>query len=114
MRVHVAWPLLLTLAVVALLGIVMYQRSWIPGYQEAEPLLPIVAEFGRELADLNEDGAVTVAELEQLILEERFAPIQTYGIVFSADPDFILSIRVNERFSFDIQRDGHPRWSKKP
>lgn len=111
MRVHVVWLLLVILTSGLLLAALIYQSSWIPAYGEAEPLYPTASEFGRVLAQQSE-GGVVAADIEALLKEERFSPIRPYGIVFSDDPEILVSIRVNERFSFDIDEDGQPRWNR--
>ncbi len=112
MRVHVAWPIVIALIAAACLASLVYQRSWIPDYAEAEPLYPKVAEFGRALAESKSGDSWTASTIKTLILEERFNSIQPYGVVFSDDPETIVSIRVNKTFSFDIGPDGAPRWNK--
>ena len=112
MRVHIAWPLIIALIAVALLANVVYQRSWILDYAEAEPLYPKVAEFGRALVEAKSGDKLTASTIKTLILEERFNSIQQYGVVFSSDPETVVSIRVNKTFSFDISPDGAPRWNK--
>ena len=113
MRVRIIWPITLALFVAMLFATVIYQRSWIPFYQEAEPLYPTVADLGSELATLNSKQPVTGADIQNLLAETRFEAIRPYGVVFSKDPDLIVSIRVNRKFSFDIPLDGRPRWNKK-
>jgi hypothetical protein len=51
MRVHIVWPIVIALIAAAFLAGLVYQRSWIPDYAEAEALYPEVAEFGRALAE---------------------------------------------------------------
>ena len=110
MRVHIAWPILLALIAAVLLCALLYNRSGIPDYGESEPLYPTVAKFGRTLADSKtEDLASTI---NNLLLEDRFSAIQPYGVVFSNDPDTLVTIRVNKTFSFDIALDGTPKWIK--
>jgi len=82
-------------------------------YQEAEPLHPIAVEFGQELVKLGDDQVLMVADIEKLVWEKRFSRIQPYGIVFSQNPKFIVSIRINQRHSFNITKDGQAQWSKK-
>ncbi|MGB1129545.1 MAG: hypothetical protein ACPG4K_05815 [Haloferula sp.] len=113
MRVHVAWVVLLVLVSGVLVATLFYQRSWIPAYGEAEPLYPAVAEFGRELAQVTEGAEVAPTDVAELLRDERFESIRPYGIVFSTSPEILVSIRINERYSFDIREDGHPRWNRK-
>ena len=113
MRVYIAWQLLVALIAASLLAVVLYQRSWIPGYAEAEPLYPTVAEFGSELASLNRRDSLEPSAIRLLLLESRFDAIQPYGIVYSDDSEILLTIRINNRYSFDISPDGRPLWNKK-
>lgn len=112
MRVHIAWPIAIALIAGAFLASLIYQRSWIPDYAEAEPLYSKVAEFGRALAESNSGASLTASAIETLISEERFKAIQPYGVVFSNAPETIVSIRVNKTFSFDVGSDGATKWNK--
>ena len=112
MRVHIAWPILIALIAAAFLASLIYQRSWIPDYAEAEALYPKVADFGRALVESKSGDTLKASTIRTLILEERFDLIQPYGVVFSGEPQTIVSIRVNKTFSFDIGSDGTPRWNK--
>ena len=113
MRIHIIWAIASGLLVVILSATVIYQRSSIPHYSEAETLLPTVAEFGHELAILNSKQSVTGDDIQKLLSESRFKAIQSYGVVFSEDSQIIVSIRVNKIFSFDITQDGHSQWNQK-
>lgn len=113
MRVHISWPILIAVLAAGLLAILIYERSWIPAYAEAEPLYPTVAEFGRALVDANAENPVAKSSEKELLLEDRFKAIRPYGVVYSADKETLVSIRVNHRFSFDIALDGTPRWNRK-
>jgi hypothetical protein len=112
MRVHIVWPIVIALIAAAFLAGLVYQRSWIPDYAEAEALYPEVAEFGRALAESKSGDSLTASTIKTLLLEERFSLIQPHGVVFSDDPEMIVSIRVNKTFLFDIGPDGTPRWNK--
>ncbi len=112
MKVRIIWPILFALTSTALLGAVLYQRSWILFYAEAEPLYPIVEEFGRELIDRKIGEQVSPSEIRDLINEPRYEAISRYGVVFSDDPALILSIRVNRRFTFEVPYEGAPNWLK--
>ena len=113
MRVHIAWPILFALIATVLLVSLLHQRSWMPDYAEAEPLYPNVAEFGRALAESKAGRSGAASTIRTLILEDRFRSLQPYGIVFSADPETLVTIRVNKTYSFDIAPDGTPKWNKK-
>ena len=113
MKIHIIWAIASGLLVVILSATVIYQRSSIPHYSEAETLLPTVAEFGHELAILNSKQSVTGDDIQKLLSESRFKAIQSYGVVFSEDSQIIVSIRVNKIFSFDITQDGHSQWNQK-
>ena len=113
MRVHIIWPTAFAFLAAILVATTLYQRSSISEYGEAEPLYPTVADFGDELAKLRAKQPISGAYIENLLTDDRFAAIQPYGVVFSSDPELIVSIRVNEVFSFDIELDGRPRWNKK-
>lgn len=106
MRVHVAWPLSFAFIAVILLSIIVYQRSWVPDYQEAEPLIPIVSEFGRALADANAGNPVSDSSVKKLLMEKRFEAIRSYGVVYSDDQETLVSIRVNDHFLFKVAFDG--------
>jgi hypothetical protein len=113
MRVHIAWPILFALIAAALFAILIYQRSWIPDYAEAEPLYPTVAEFGRALTESEAGEIGSDSAIRTLILEDRFRSIQPYGVVFSSNPETLVTIRVNKHYSFDIAPDGTAKWNKK-
>lgn len=110
MKVHVIWPVLLAGCSAVLLAVVLYQKSWVPDYGEAEPLYPVVAEFGRELAEMGKSGEVTPTEIATLLEEERFARIRPYGVVFSSDSEVVVTVRVNKRFSFEVSPEGRALW----
>ncbi len=113
MRVHIIWPILCALLAVGLLAYSVYLQSWIPAYAEAEPLYSTVAEFGSELVDSHPEAPLTDSNIKSLLVEERFESIRPYGVVFSSDVDTLISIRVNDRFSYDLDQNGIPHLIKK-
>ena len=113
MRVYVAWPISIALVAAILVAVVFYQRSWIPAYAEAEPLYPIVAEFGQVLAKSATSESLSASKIQATLLEDRFSAIQRCGVVFSTNPEIIVTIRVNDWFSFDIAPDGTPQLNKR-
>ena len=113
MKVHIAWPITFALIAIGVLGILLHEKSWITDYAEAEPLYPTVAEFGRALADKQTDETVSAADIKSSFLEERFNMIHKYGVVFSDNQDVLVTIRINDIFSFDIPPDGNPKWNKR-
>lgn len=69
-------------------------------------MIPIVYEFGRALADANAGNPVSDSSVKKLLMEKRFEAIRPYGVVYSDDEDTLVSIRVNDHFSFKIASDG--------
>ena len=112
MKTHIAWPISFAVVVAVLIAYIVNQKSWGPYYAEAEPLYPTVSEFGNELTKLRKSGVIQANDIESLIKQERFELIQPYGLIFSDDPKTIVSIRINEVFTFAISEDGQPLWVK--
>jgi len=112
MKARIDWPIVFVLTTASLLGVVCYQRSWIPFYVEAEPLYSTVEEFGRELLEQKSGAQVSPSEMRDLISDPRYQKIRGYGVVFSDDPTLIFSLRVNKRFTFEVSNDGSPNWKK--
>ena len=103
---------------VALLAVAVaiYERSWIPAYGEAEPLHPVAAEFGRSLVErlANEHRQeVLWSDVISLLADERFVRLRDRGFLPSSRPEILITIRVNDRFDFPIQKDGFTRFDKR-
>ncbi len=112
MKVHIAWLAASVFVALCLAAVLLFQNSWIPDYGEAEPLHPIVAAYGRRLAEIGKSRELTASDLESVMKEPEFESIRKYGVVFSDDPEVIASIRVNDTFSFAIRSDGGADWIK--
>ncbi len=113
MKVHIAWLAASVIVAVCLAAVLLFQNSWIPDYGEAEPLHPIVAAYGRRLAEIGKNRDLSASDLESVMKEPEFEAIRNYGVVFSSDPEVIASIRVNDTISFSIRSDGGVDWIKK-
>ena len=114
MRVHIAWPILFALLSIFLFSVVLYQKSAIPKYREAERLQPTLRTFAQDLAKLQEESGTTPSDIANIMAEPRFDKIRPYGIKFLDHPKWIISIRINDRFSFDVGVDGSLLWIEKP
>lgn len=113
MKIHIGWLLLALSVIVFLGGNSFYKNTSIPDYKEAEPLRPIVAEFGLALAEETKTKEVRLEDLESLISQDRFSKLQSYGILLKRDEDELVVFKINRTFNFRVGKDGHPRWEQK-
>jgi hypothetical protein len=113
MKINATWLVLLILGMVGLLAVILFQASGAPDYHEAEPLFPIVAEFGRELSEKTKNRKIEIDDLEFLLTQERFQALRTYGFVLPDRKEELIVVRVNKTFSFRIGKDGYPQWEQR-
>lgn len=59
------------------------------------------------------DRNLTLSDLQVLGSEERFSALRSYGFILPQKENEIIVIKINETFSFAIQKDGRPKWQKK-
>jgi len=111
-RLHVAWFCIPVAIIFILSTVLVYQNSWIPDYGEAEPLFPVVKEFGKEVVALRGIDEITLDDLRSLSSEDRFKSISEYGFYFPDESGYFMAIRVNKTFSFYIKDDGYSEWRK--
>lgn len=103
--------MLFAIAAVSFLAVIIYQRSWVPAYAEAEPLQPTIVEFGRVFVESASGETISAERIQATLQDDRFRAIQRYGIVFSSNPEILTTIRINHIFSFDIASNGTVRWN---
>ena len=109
MRPHLILSIVSVMFALGAFGYATYQTSWIPLYGKAEPLQPVAAEFGRQLvARLARDNREEIqwTDITALLADERFAPLRDKGFVLPASPEFLITIRANDRFEFPIHTNG--------
>lgn len=113
MKIHASRALLPLIVITGLLAVIFYQASWISDYGEAEPLFPIIQEFGQALVEKTKNKKVEFVDLASLLSENRFSKLQSYGFSPSGNDDELIVLRINKTFSFRIKKDGYPLWEKK-
>jgi hypothetical protein len=113
MKIHVGWFFLSLVAITVLLSVLWYQSSWIPDYGEAEPLFPVAADFGSELAEKAKNKKIELEDLEFLLSEDRFSKLRPYGIILTKNKSELVVLKINKTYSFRIGKDGGPQWEKR-
>jgi hypothetical protein len=97
------------LVAVAAIAYALFERSWVPAYWEAEPLHRVALQFGRALAERlasEHREEVQWTDVTAILADGRFASLKDKGFVPSAEPDILITIRLNDRFDAPIRKDG--------
>ncbi|MFA6563578.1 MAG: hypothetical protein WCV00_16855 [Verrucomicrobiia bacterium] len=103
-------------AIVAAIAWVPVSRfiAWRHDYAEAEPLVQLVWPMAGEMkrfAEQNGRLPATLAEIDAFSKGYGFSRLEAYHPDFTAQGERIFYLKVNRRFSFEIDRGFTPKWT---
>ena len=110
-------------AIVSFVVIALIAMAWVPvsrsmawrrDYAEAEPLLQLVWPMAAEMKRFAEQNGRLPATLEEIAgfsKDYDFSRLRAYHFDFKSQGERIFHLRVNRRFSFEIDKGFRPKWA---
>jgi hypothetical protein len=109
--------------IISFVVIVLIAIAWVPvsrsiawrrDYAEAEPLVQLVWPMAAEMkrfAEQNGRLPATLEEIDSFSKDYDFSRLSAYHPDFTSQGERIFYLKVNRRFSFEIDKSFTPKWA---
>ena len=109
--------------IISFVAIALIAIAWVPvsrsiawrrDYAEAEPLVQMVWPMASEMKRFTEQNGrlpATLEEIDRFSKDYDFFPLGAYRPYFTPQGERLFYLKVNSRFSFEIDKSFTPKWA---